>query len=65
MSQSITLTVDLPESLHRSLCDFLEEDSQWDFNQVFSVALLQFLQQNSAINRNPSSIIQRSVTFNH
>ncbi len=60
MDTSITLIVELPEDLHHSLSIFLEDFSEWDFNQVFSVALSHFLKQQKAAETANNRVIQKS-----
>ncbi len=43
MKIPIALEVEIPEETYVSLSSFLEEHSQWDFHQVFTVAVSHFL----------------------
>jgi hypothetical protein len=47
MDTSITLAVEISEDIYVSLRTFLDTHSSWDFDQVFAIALLRFISQES------------------
>lgn len=51
LDHPITLAVEIPENLHRALVAFLDEREEWDFDQVFRVALSDFLAQQKSLQK--------------
>lgn len=50
MNLTISLLAEIPEPLHYSLVQYLEEHPDWDHDRLLTAALSLFLMQNSACN---------------
>lgn len=46
MDTSVSVFAEIPEDLHRSLTDYLDQHPHWDLDRVFSAALSLFLLHN-------------------
>ncbi len=46
MNTSVSILADIPEELHDSLTNYLENHPNWDLDRVFAAALSSFLLQN-------------------
>lgn len=47
MNSNVSILAEIPEELHLSLKDYLENHPNWDQDRVFAAALSLFLLQNS------------------
>lgn len=47
MNTMVSLVAEIPDSLHQELQQFLNQESDWDFDQLLTVAISSFLYQNS------------------
>lgn len=47
MKAAVSIFADIPEELHQSLTNYLENHPNWDQDRVFAAALSLFLLQNS------------------
>ncbi|BAY58096.1 MULTISPECIES: DUF2811 domain-containing protein [Leptolyngbya] len=52
----ISILTDLPEALHTSLTQYLEQHPDWDQDQVLTAALSLFLLQNGECDRQITSV---------
>ena len=46
MNTTVSLVAEIPDSLHQELQQFLNQESDWDFDQLLTVAISSFLHQN-------------------
>lgn len=56
MNITISILAEIPEELHESLKQYLENHPTWDQDRVFSAALSLFLLQNGHSDRSTSRI---------
>ena len=56
MNPTISLLTEIPEPLHYSLTQYLEEHPDWDHDRVLTAALSLFLMQNGASNPGASRV---------
>lgn len=54
MKTAVSIFADIPEELHESLKNYLDNHPNWDQDRVFAAALSLFLLQNSGEQANPS-----------
>ncbi len=47
METSVSLVAEIPDSLHKELQEFLDTQTDWDFDQLLTAAISLFLWQNS------------------
>ena len=47
METSVSLVAEIPDSLHKELQEFLDTQTDWDFDQLLTAAISLFLRQNS------------------
>ncbi len=47
METRVSLVAEIPDSLHQELQQFLENQTDWDFDQLLTAAIASFLCQNS------------------
>ena len=47
METSVSLVAEIPDSLHKELQEFLDTQTDWDFDQLLTAAIALFLWQNS------------------
>ena len=47
METSVSLVAEIPDSLHKELQEFLDTQSDWDFDQLLTAAISLFLRQNN------------------
>jgi predicted TPR repeat methyltransferase len=52
----VSILTDLPEALHNSLTQYLEQHPDWDQDQVLTAALSLFLLQNGECDRQTTSV---------
>ncbi|MGB3694691.1 MAG: DUF2811 domain-containing protein [Spirulinaceae cyanobacterium] len=55
MNTTVSILAEIPEELHSSLRNYLENHPTWDQDRVFAAALSLFLLQNSPSKTTPAS----------
>ena len=61
MNITISILAEIPEELHESLKQYLENHPTWDQDRTFSAALSLFLLQNGVSDRSTSRIYLNSL----
>ncbi|ABW32371.1 DUF2811 domain-containing protein [Acaryochloris marina] len=61
MSTTISILADIPEELHETLINYLEDHPDWDQDRVFSAALSLFLMQYGQSDRRTARVYLDSL----